>query len=449
MEAGQKPLFLVRAGHGGPVVRSEPNPTATPLSGLYYDTYLPVYARIIDASGVLWYQVRLWGTLSGWIRVDQTETGNPPTPTATPASSSSGASSASTTPPSPSGVFSLSAHGVTDDLVNLRTGASIEDDQIEVLPRGTPFTVNAWQTDEDADAWYRVSAAGKTGWVWSGAVSLLSPNPAKVSVDGTPIWAPITGKGMWMPSPLLEMANPEAVVDAAKDLGLSHIYLEVGDSSGGFYDREGVDRLLPVAHKSGIKVIGWVLTSLDDIPTDVSLCTTIANYRTPSGDRLDGLAPDVEFNMDPADVAAFSQILRAKLGPDRLIVGVIYPAGTWIGQQHPVAGILARSFNALAPMDYWHESQKTYSAATVSEFVRLSIVDIHEAVDDPEYPVTVIGQTYDSFGRDGIGPDNPTAAEISAALEEAKQAGAVGVSFFQWGTTTPAEWDALRAFAWK
>ncbi|MGH2458270.1 MAG: hypothetical protein ACRDIY_05320, partial [Chloroflexota bacterium] len=269
-----------------------------------------------------------------------------------------------------------------------------------------------------------------------------------VTVAGRPIWEPIAGKGMWMPAPLIEMADPTAVIEAARDLGLTHIYLEAGASGRGFYGRQGIDRLVPIAHRNGIKVIGWVLTSLDDLPSDVSLCTAIASYRTPSGDHLDGIAPDIEQNMDATDVTAFSQILRAKLGPESLIVGVIYPAGTWIGQQHPVAAILGRSFNALAPMAYWHESRHPFTDEFVSGFIRHAVVDIHTATDNPRYPVAVIGQTYDSFGRDGTGPDSPSGAEIAAALAAARQDGAVGVSFFQWGTATPAEWNALKAFQW-
>ena len=55
---------------------------------------------------------------------------------------------------------------------------------------------------------------------------------------------------------------------------------------------------------------------------------------------------------------------------------------------------------------------------------------------------------YDTFGRNGVGPYSPGTAEIAAALQASKDAGALGVSFFQWGTATPEEWRALRDFAW-
>ena len=440
------PKFVVRAGKGGPSIRASPDEKAASLTGLYFDTYLPVYMEWSDASGMIWYQVRLWGVLTGWIRADQTETGDPPPPT--PHLADSAASTSAAPQSTPSGVLKLTTHGVATDWVNLRAAPGADSDRIDLLAPGTSLAVRAWQTDASASVWYQASAGANSGWVWSGAVELTTPKPSTVSVAGHPIWAPIAGKGMWMPSPLIEMADPTTVVEAARNLGLTHIYLETGASGRGFYGRQGVDRLVPVAHQYGIKVVGWVLTSLNDVPSDVSLCATIANYQTPSGDRLDGIAPDIEDNLDATDVSAFSQILRADLGPQRLIVGVIYPAGTWIGQQHPVAAILSHSFNALAPMAYWHESRHPYDKEFVSDFVRHAVADIHSAVDDPGYPVAVIGQTYDSFGRDGTGPDSPSGAEIADALDAARRNGAIGVSFFQWGTATPAEWNALKSFQW-
>lgn len=443
------PRPVVRAGHGGPVVHTAPNAASPALSGLYLDTYLTVRGQQTDAQGVLWYQVKLWGTLTGWIRADQTETGPPPSTTPRTLSAGGGVpTSAAPVALAPSPIYPLNAQGITTDLVNLRSDANISANQITVLDAGTKLQVQAWRTDDQSSPWYQVVVGGQSGWVWAGAVTLTTPAPARVSVGGQPIWSAITGKGMWLPTPLLRMANPDAIVAAARDLGLTHIYLEVGDSQRGFYGQNGLDRLLPVAHHAGIKVIGWVLTSLDDLPTDVTISTTAANYRTPSGDRLDGLAADIEQNMDPTDVAAFSQILRADLGTDYLIVGVIYPAGTWIGQRHPVAATLSQSFNALAPMDYWHDTARPYTSDEIARFIRHSVTDIHDAVGDPNYPVAVIGQSYDAFGRDGTGPNNPTGAEVATMLQAAKQAGAVGVSLFQWGTTTPAEWNALAALHW-
>jgi hypothetical protein len=448
-EVSPTPLAVVRARRGGPLVRAAPEAEALALAGLYYDTYLPVYATRVDPAGVLWYQVRLWGVLSGWIRADQTEPGDPPTPTPSPSPVPAPVGVGAAPVFSPSPLLPLRASGRTNDQVNLRTGPDVGADLLTVLSPGTLVTVVGWETDAVASAWYHVRVDGQEGWLWAGGVNLATPDPTRTLVDGRPLWTRVAGKGMWMPYPLIEMASPDAVVSAARQLGLTHIYLEVGDSRRGFYGRPGVDRLLMAAHQAHLAVIGWVMTSLADLPTDVRLCTAIATYRTPDGQQLDGIAPDIEENMTAADVAAFSQILRSTLGPERLIVGVIYPAGSWIGRQYPIASILSQTFNALAPMAYWHDARRPFSAAEVTEVVRHAVLDIHAAVGNDQYPVTVIGQSYDPFSRNGAGPNNPTGAEITAALQAAQEAGAVGISLFQWGTTTPPEWDALRAFHWS
>jgi hypothetical protein len=41
-----------------------------------------------------------------------------------------------------------------------------------------------------------------------------------------------------------------------------------------------------------------------------------------------------------------------------------------------------------------------------------------------------------------VGREMPTAAEIVAAARAAREAGAVGISCFDWARATPAHWDA-------
>jgi hypothetical protein len=439
--------FVVRARRGSLGVLAQPAPDTSVLSGLYYDTYLPVYAEIVDAKGLLWYEVRIWGVVPGWIRADDTESGDPPAPTPASTPSATGGGTAATARPVQQ--FSLAAQGVTNDQYILRDSPSTDGSVITVLPPGATVAVKTWQVDASGSAWYGVLYDGSIAWIWAGGVDLAPAKPDQVANGGKPSWASIAGKGMWLPRPLLAMSEPAAIVGAARALGLTHIYLEAGSSGGGFYNRAGVERLLPVAHRAGIKVVGWLLTSLDWLPDDVALGTTVAQYTSPSGDKLDGIAADVEFNTNADDVRAFSEILRSELGPDELIVGVIYPVATIVAREHPVASILARSFSVLAPMDYWHDQRRTFSQEEIAAFIASSVSDIHDAVGDSTYPVEVIGQTYDPFSRNGSGPNNPTESEVGAALNAARSAGAAGVSLFQWGTTTPAEWSALRSLTWN
>ncbi|MHB1417919.1 MAG: hypothetical protein ACYC1C_21930, partial [Chloroflexota bacterium] len=242
-------------------------------------------------------------------------------------------------------------------------------------------------------------------------------------------------------------ADPHPIIAASKRLGLTHIFLEVGETAGGFYGREQAARLLPAAHAAGISVVGWITTGLFDLPRDVELSVEVANFRTADGQRFDGIAPDIEQNMRAEDVKAYAEITRARLGDDTLLVGIVYPAGSWFGQNYPIYGELARVCNALAPMAYWSDEERAYTADEVYSFVAKAVRDMHNVVGS-NYPVHVVGQMYDTFGRNGMGEYSPGRPEIDAALRAAREAGAAGMSFFQWGTATSPEWAALRDFAW-
>jgi hypothetical protein len=63
-------------------------------------------------------------------------------------------------------------------------------------------------------------------------------------------------------------------------------------------------------------------------------------------------------------------------------------------------------------------------------------------------PVEMLGQLYELGRPRLLGPDPPTAAEIVAAAAGARDAGAAGISYFDWTRATPAQWQALAGFRW-
>ena len=432
-----------RAIRGGPPVRREPDDDSPAISGLYYDTLLPLLDEYVDAAGQRWYRTRLWGVLDGWIRADQVTTDTP-----TPVRPFWEGGETERRPGravSPS--QELVATGKTNTEVALRTGPGTDYRFQQALAPSTPVLVSAWATDADGHAWYKTTVAGATGWVYAAMVDLAVADPLRPAVDGKPLASFVAGKGMWLPQPLLEMADERQIVLASKQLGLTHLFVEAGETTAGFYASKEVARLLPAAHAAGLRVIGWITTGLNDLPRDVELSIQVADFRTSDGQALDGIAPDIEQNMDLDDVKAYAEITRARLGDDRLFVGVIYPAGGWFGREYPVQPALARVCNALAPMAYWSDEERTYDAGEVAGYVATVVSDLQAAVG-PGYPVHVIGQMYDTFGRNGTGVYSPGPDEITAALQASRNGGAVGISFFQWGTATPEEWSALRDFSW-
>jgi hypothetical protein len=236
---------------------------------------------------------------------------------------------------------------------------------------------------------------------------------------------------------------------AAAD-GITHLYLETAISPLGFHGRAAVGPLIEAAHHAHIHVIAWVFPYLQDLAADVALTRQVADYRTASGQRFDGIAADLEANVTLPAVRAYSQLVRLYLGPRYLLIGVTYPPQSW--PTYPFAEVV-RSYDVLAPMDYWHETQTqfgtdyghlAYGAEYGRRYAADSVAGIRRAA--PGAVVAPIGQTFDDFGRLEMGPNAPSPAEIRGFLAGAQASGAIGVSFFQWMTATPEEFQAIHDF---
>jgi hypothetical protein len=349
------------------------------------------------------------------------------------------------------GPWPLSATGTVRSPATIFADPSFDALPVSGARPGTPVTISKWASDTTGSPWYAITYRGGHGWIWSGSVRLSSPEPATRTVNGVPIWAHIAGKGMWFTNYFTRDAGMAAVMDAAKKAGITHLYAEVAITRYGFYGRNSLDRLLPVAHAAGIAVIAWVYPTLRDVSADARMTEQVAHYVTPSGDRPDGIATDVEEINDSASVYTYGQLVRGLLGADELLVAAVYHP--YAESYYPYAAIAA-SWNVLAPMDYWHSlSRHTYTANEVRRFVSSSVITIQAAsAEQPgsaSLPVEELGQMYDMYTSDGIGGHaSPTASEITADIAAARDTGCIGVSFFEWQTATQDEWQALASYHW-
>jgi hypothetical protein len=197
-------------------------------------------------------------------------------------------------------------------------------------------------------------------------------------------------------------------------------------------------------------VIAWVYPYLYDLAADVALTRQVAAFRTPAGNRFDGIAADLERNVSLSTVRGYSQLVRWYLGPRYLLVGVTYPPQSF--PTYPFAEI-AHDYNLIAPMDYWHQTKSAYGLDYAHlqygytygyRYALDSIKTIRQVARS--VPIAPIGQVFDDFGRLEMGPYAPAASEIQGFLAGSKSGGAVGASFFQWMTATDAEWHAIRTY---
>jgi hypothetical protein len=407
-----------------------------------------------SANGSTWQHVRIWSGIEGYVLQDDLGDA-PPTPATEGTCEYPGVPDPQSAPlQAASGPWPLTGQAVAASpaaVLSRPDGTSVPVGSLAV---GTQVSITQWASDGAGGAWYQATTGGASaliGWIWSGALRLTTPNPATQTVKGVPIWRPMAGKGMWFTNYLTHHSDVASVVRAAKLAGITHLYAEVAITQFGFYGQNTLDRLLPLAHQAGIAVIGWVYPTLHDVATDVRLTQIVAQYVTPSGDHVDGIATDVEEADDSASVYTYGQLLRAVLGPDALLVAAVFHP--YAQPYYPYAAIAA-SWNVIAPMDYWHSlPNHAYSQDDVRRFVSNSLVTVQAAMtvggDVTPLPMEELGQTYDMYTQDGTGAkDAPTGPEITADMQAAHTAGCIGVSYFEWQTATQAEWSAIGGYAW-
>jgi hypothetical protein len=248
------------------------------------------------------------------------------------------------------------------------------------------------------------------------------------------------GKGMWLHY-ISDKAtgSPAAIVAKAKRVGLTHIYVRLGSSKKGFYAQGDLDRLLPLAHAAGLKVVGWDFPYLFDPIADAERSLAEINYTTPDGHKIDAFSADIEtgaegVNLTAEGAALYGAKLRELVGPDYpLIATVPRPSHKrWF----PFAEATA-AFDAIAPMVYWQNrdpaSDVAGAIAALAPFGK---------------PVLPVGQAYDG-GPEG-GPAGPPPKDaLVRFMNTATAKGALGVSFWVWQTATAEHWAAIaEAVQW-
>ncbi len=253
------------------------------------------------------------------------------------------------------------------------------------------------------------------------------------------------GRGMWLYLPQeVEGGDVDALVTRAEKVGLTHVYVRTGSSRQGFYAQQYMDELLPKAHAAGVRVYGWDFPYLDDVDADVARSLAAIAYTTPSGDRIDGFAADIETpaegtNLSAEGAAAYGERLRAAVGPTYPLVAVVPRPSPKRQADYPYHAIIP-PYDAVAPMTYWLNRQPDT-----------------DVINDVSYlsqfgkPVVPIGQAYDG-AREGGRPGPPPAEEIQRFLSAAQQVGAVGASFWSWQHATEAIWGAIETapeFRWE
>jgi hypothetical protein len=431
-------------------VRAGPGSDYPVIWRLYEGSQVAIVGEARGPNGTLWQQIWLWNSHEGWLdAADISFDSYPPPPPPASGGGGGGPCQPSATPRPLGGPQPLAARGTVLEPTALLASLTAATPTVRV-PAGEGVTVDAWATDRDGRMRFRVRSNLGTGWAAAGAVALASADPLTRLVDGKPIVAPLHGTGMWFTLDSREHGEEAGirVASAAAGAGLSHLYVEVATSRGGFFGAGWLDDLLPAARAAGIAVIGSVYVCLDDPATDLALALEVVRYRTPDGLSLDGLTADIEETLVASNVRAFGELLRHYTGDDYLLIATVYPPESSWARYYPWTS-LANAWNAVAPMAYWrHMEERPFTPPEVYAYIQRNVAKTRELVGRPDLPVEPLGQLYELGRPKLLGPNPPTAAEVAAAAVAARDAGAAGISFFDWSRATPAHWEALPSLRW-
>jgi hypothetical protein len=371
-------------------VYAGPGPGFPLVWRLYEGSQVAVTGDADDAGdGTRWLPIRLWNAHDGWIEETAItfEPFPPPPPTPPTDGGGGGPCAPPAPPPAAPGPRPLTAAATV--LAPTRPGRTVDGAGTgAALAAGTPVTVEAWDVGADGRVRYKVRGDGGSGWAAPGTVALAAADPAARLVDGRPIAAPLAGLGLWFTLDAREHGEAAGarVAAAAAAAGLSHLYVEVATSRGGFFGTRWLNELLPAARAAGVRVIGSVYVCLDDPAADLALALAVARYRTPAGLGLDGLTADIEETLVAANVQAFGELLRHHLGDDYLLVATVYPPESGWARAYPWAA-LARCWNAVAPMAYWrHMEERPFTPEEVYAYIGRQVAGVRALAGRPAPP---------------------------------------------------------------
>jgi hypothetical protein len=242
-----------------------------------------------------------------------------------------------------------------------------------------------------------------------------------------------------------------ASVERMAAVGVKTLYLQAARpedeaSPGDLVHPEILSAFVQRAHANGIAVVGWYLPHLSDIADDMRHLQAMIDF-APGGQHFDSISLDIEWRNSVPDhdersarLVDLSQRLRAAASGAGMSVSatvmppvvtdVINPA-FW--PRFPWASI-ASLYDAWLPMSYWTNRSDDSPYRDAHRYTSENISLLRQNLGDAGAPVHPIG---------GIG-DKASLEDYQGFMAAAVEQGAIGVSIYDFGTTTADAWPILR-----
>lgn len=244
-------------------------------------------------------------------------------------------------------------------------------------------------------------------WLPSSLAAGFKDDCAPGVMDGAGIWV-----NMWnYPAP----AEADNYCRTLKEHGISNLFVQTSRSTTpAISSPEALGTLIETCHKNGIRVIAWSFAELLDPELDAQKMVLAARFTTPAGDHIDGIAPNMEKNLESWRIEKYSKSIREKLGPNYPMMAVVYSP---LNKCFEVARInwqlLARYYDCIAPMVYWNSK---YQKIEPYSYTVETIQKIRQLTRRPDIEIHCIG--------DGMGTSGESIHQFLKACRTAEATGA-------------------------
>ena len=165
-------------------VRESASTTATQVSSLKIGDTIEIVDEATDASGYVWYKIRVNKSEYGYVRSDLVKKNgstDSSTATTTTTSTTSQTNAAAASLPATTVTATDQKSATAVDNCKVRSGAGTGYDQVGNLTKGDTVTITGEATGTDSKTWYQITYgdSGKTGFVRSDLVNIVETAPAE------------------------------------------------------------------------------------------------------------------------------------------------------------------------------------------------------------------------------------------------------------------------------
>jgi hypothetical protein len=276
----------------------------------------------------------------------------------------------------------------------------------------------------------------RTGTAWSG---WLTVDPAQA----------FRGLGAWVDTLDYQALVPATAVADMSAHGVRTLYLSTAryNSATDILFPAQVADWLAAAHGAGIRVVGWYVPDYADLTRDVRRALAVSSYVSPAGHRFDALGLDIEYPLSPPDANAWNaavatHLARVRAGTTLPIAAIPLPPVLMRGWSDPDRwatfpwATIGRLADGMLPQSYWTSFTPANRCPTDPQYCayRYTRDNVLLSRQLTGLPVHAIG---------GVG-DMTTLMQLSDYVRAARETGSIGVSLYDYRTTTAAMWPILQ-----